>query len=279
MDTNTTIKWMPAIPLPAPPFDVQKRIQELRGYMDPNNPWYQPQGQHTNIKAAIKLYEDGKIDGVEEVFIMDGKVVPEKEIWTGKTWSWSEGRHHHQFGQRTSDCPELGEVKSAQNELLSHLALDSHTLNQHPFQAEILCAMDTNTNTNTTIKWMPVYQPPPFDVQKRIEQLHGYLDPDNPCYERKEQHTNIKAVIKLYEDGKIDGVHEVCIMDGKIVPRKEIYTGKAWGWLEGIRHQFALKQTYGHGPFGVNAHEVSKKKVFAFQIPNIYNSFFRFECC
>jgi hypothetical protein len=99
-NTNTTIKWMPAIPLPAPPFNVQKRIQELRGYMDPNNPWYQAEGQHTNIKAAIKLYEDEKIDGVEEVFIMDGKVVPEKEIWTGKTWSWSERRHHHQFAQK-----------------------------------------------------------------------------------------------------------------------------------------------------------------------------------
>jgi hypothetical protein len=171
------------------------------------------------------------------------------------------------------------EVKYAPNELLSHLALDSHPLNQQPFRAEILYAMDTNTDTDTTIKWMPVYQPPPFDVQKRIEQLRGYLDPNNPCYERKEQHTNIKAVIKLYEDGKIDGVHEVCIMDGKIVPKKEIYTGKAWGWLEGIRHQFAQKQTYGHGPFGLNAHEVSKKKVFAFRILNIYNSFFRFECC
>jgi hypothetical protein len=41
-------------------FDVQKRIQQLRGYLDPNDPNYQPEQQHTNIKAAIKLYEDGK---------------------------------------------------------------------------------------------------------------------------------------------------------------------------------------------------------------------------
>jgi hypothetical protein len=135
-----------------------------------------------------------------------------------------------------------------------------------------------DTNTDTTIKWMPVILPPPFDVQKRIQQLRGYMDPNNPWYEPKQQHTNIKAVIKLYEDGKIDGVQEVFIMDGKIVPEKEIYTGKAWCWAEGICHQFAQKQTYGHGPFGPNAHEVSKKKVFAFRILDISNSF-RFECC
>jgi hypothetical protein len=89
---EATIEFSPAIPFSAP-FDVQKRIQELRGYLDPSNPHYQPE-QHTNIKAAIKLYEEGKIDGVEQVFIMDGKVVPKKEIFTRKGWSWSEGRFY-----------------------------------------------------------------------------------------------------------------------------------------------------------------------------------------
>jgi hypothetical protein len=126
----------------------------------------------------------------------------------------------------------------------------------------------------TTIKWMPVYQPPPFDVQKRIRQLRGYMDPNSPECEPKEQHTNIKAVIKLYEDGEIDGVQEVFIMDGKIVPKKEIYTGKAWCWAEGMRHQFAQKQTYGHGPFGVNSHEVSNGLLNA----QYLQSFFRFAC-
>jgi hypothetical protein len=88
---ETTIEFSPAIPFPVP-FDVQKRIQE-RSYLDPNHPHYQPEQQHTNIKAAIKLYEDGKIDGVEKVFIMDGKVVPKGEIFTGKAWSWSEGMY------------------------------------------------------------------------------------------------------------------------------------------------------------------------------------------
>jgi hypothetical protein len=86
---EATIKFSPEIPLPGP-FDVQKRIQELHGYLDPNNP-HQPEQQHINIKAAIKLYEDGKIDGVEEVFIVDGKIVPEEEIYKGGSWTWSEG--------------------------------------------------------------------------------------------------------------------------------------------------------------------------------------------
>jgi hypothetical protein len=54
----------------------------------------QPEQQHTNIKAAIKLYEDGKTDGVEQVLIIDGKVVPREEILRGSSWSWSEGRFY-----------------------------------------------------------------------------------------------------------------------------------------------------------------------------------------
>jgi hypothetical protein len=37
---EATIEFSPAIPCPEP-FDVQKRIQELRGYLDPNNPHYE----------------------------------------------------------------------------------------------------------------------------------------------------------------------------------------------------------------------------------------------
>ena len=95
---DTTITWLPTIPRPVS-FDVQKCIQQLRGYLDPNDPNYQPEQQHTNIKAAIKLYEDGKIDGVEQVFIKDGKVVPRKEIFRGSPWSWCEGRFY-QFAQK-----------------------------------------------------------------------------------------------------------------------------------------------------------------------------------
>jgi hypothetical protein len=48
-----TIEFSPAVSLPEP-FDVEERIQGLRGYLDPNNPDYQLEQQHTNIKA-IKL--------------------------------------------------------------------------------------------------------------------------------------------------------------------------------------------------------------------------------
>ena len=82
------IEFSPAIPWPAP-FDVQKRIQELRGYLDPKNPWYEFE-QNVNIKAVIQLYEDGIIDGSEEVFIMQGKIVTEEETLEANTWAWIE---------------------------------------------------------------------------------------------------------------------------------------------------------------------------------------------
>jgi hypothetical protein len=97
--------------------------------------------------------------------------------------------------------------------------------------------------------------PRSFDVQKRIQELRGYLDPNNSNYQA-EQHTNIKAAIKLYEDGKIDGVEQVFIVDGKVLPKKEIFR-RPWSWSEGRCYQLAQKHAYGHGPFGVNFHEVS----------------------
>jgi hypothetical protein len=109
-----------------------------------------------------------------------------------------------------------------------------------------------------TIKWLPsIPCPVPFDVQKRIQQLRSYLDPNDSNYQPEQQHKNIKAAIKLYEDGKIDGVEEVFIKDGKLVPKQEIFKGGAWCWNEAIGQQYAQKHAYGHGPFGVNFHEVS----------------------
>jgi hypothetical protein len=85
---SNKIEFSPAIPWPAP-FDVQKRIQELRGYLDPKHPWYECE-QLVNIKAVIQLYEDKKIDGSEDVFIMEGKVVTEDETLEGTAWAWVE---------------------------------------------------------------------------------------------------------------------------------------------------------------------------------------------
>jgi hypothetical protein len=83
------IEFSPVTPIPLI-FDVQKRIQELRGYLDPNNPEFQPEQQHTNIKAVIKLYEDGKIDGLQQVYIMEGKVITRQEMFKRSAWAWGE---------------------------------------------------------------------------------------------------------------------------------------------------------------------------------------------
>ena len=101
---DATVEFSPAMPLPQPP-NIQTRIQELSGYLDPNNPNYQPEQQHTNIKAAIKLYQEGKIDGVEQVFIKDGKVAPREETFRGSPWSWFEGRFHQLAQTHASEMP------------------------------------------------------------------------------------------------------------------------------------------------------------------------------
>jgi hypothetical protein len=64
----------PATPLPAV-FDVKKRIQQLRSFLDPKHPHYEPEQQHVNINAAIKLYEDGELDGSQTVYLLEGKIV------------------------------------------------------------------------------------------------------------------------------------------------------------------------------------------------------------
>jgi hypothetical protein len=84
------IKFSPAIPWPTP-FGVQKRMEELRGYLDPKHPWYRSE-QFVNIKAVIQLYEDGTIDGSKEVVVMEGKIITEEEMLEGNAWAWIEVR-------------------------------------------------------------------------------------------------------------------------------------------------------------------------------------------
>ena len=117
-----------------------------------------------------------------------------------------------------------------------------------------------------------VPMPMPFDVKKRIQELRSYLDPNNPDYQPKYQHTNIKAAIKLYEEEKIDGLEQVFIKDGKIVPRDEAFKGPSPFICEGRGYQLAEKHAYGHGPFGVDFHEVS----IGFSINNFFFFFFFF---
>jgi hypothetical protein len=137
--------------------------------------------------------------------------------------------------------------------------------------------------------------PVSFDVQKRIQELRGYLDPKNPQYECEQQHVNIRAAIQLYEDGKIDGSEEVFIMGGKVVTEQEMYKGTTWTWVEvhsfkslsktyltnGLKlqetcYEFAEKHAYGHGTFGRRHHEVRNQAVFS--APHLNFAYFRFVC-
>lgn len=81
-------------------------------------------------------------------------------------------------------------------------------------------------------------------------QLRTYLDPNHPDYQREYQHVNIKAAIRLYEEGKIDGTQSVYLSDGKIVSREEALKGPYPCACEGGTHyQVAQNFSYGHGPF------------------------------
>ena len=82
------IEFSPAIPIPFV-FDVQERIQQLRSYLDPKHPFHHPE-QNVNIEAVIKLYEEKKIDGIQEVWLVEGKVVTEEEARNHTGWVWEE---------------------------------------------------------------------------------------------------------------------------------------------------------------------------------------------
>ena len=83
------ITFGPVMPMP-PVFDVQERIEQLLSYLEPSNPMYQPEPQHINIKAAITLYQEGKLDGFQRVYITGGKIVTEEVADKTMTWVWSE---------------------------------------------------------------------------------------------------------------------------------------------------------------------------------------------
>jgi len=126
-----------------------------------------------------------------------------------------------------------------------------------PTQPAPFCEQTILNTMESAIKFSPMVPwVEPFDVQRRLEQLRGFLDPNNPHYQPERQHVNIKAAIKLYEEGKIDGEKKVFIMNGKIVDKKEIFKGPDCSWSEGKFHQYALKHSYGQGPYRDNFHEV-----------------------
>lgn len=88
------VVWLPLNPCPPVPFDVQARINELRSHLDPDSPIYERPEQHENIETAITLYEEGKINGVDRVFIRRGKLIQWKDFGINPAWTWVEGMSH-----------------------------------------------------------------------------------------------------------------------------------------------------------------------------------------
>ena len=70
------VVWSP-YPLGPPKFNVQTRLEDIRGFLDPKSPRYR-EGQRDNIRAAIRAYESGEIDGSEVVWFAGGKLVSEE---------------------------------------------------------------------------------------------------------------------------------------------------------------------------------------------------------
>jgi len=80
---------------------------------------------------------------------------------------------------------------------------------------------------------MPI--PLHFDVGRRIVELEGYLNPEDPRYQPPEQHLNIRKVIDLYKTGTIAGGEQVCVCHGRIIPLEDLFRIKDWKWLEVCR--------------------------------------------
>ncbi len=127
-----------------------------------------------------------------------------------------------------SFLPTLSRLHSTYHQPSTLFHQSAH-LNTVPISLEIICVMAKQIEFSPA---MPI--PLVFDIQGRIQVLHDCLDPKHPLYQPEQQHVNIKAVIKLYEDKKIDGIQEVYIMEGKVVTKEEARNrpGCAWAWRE-----------------------------------------------
>lgn len=127
------------------------------------------------------------------------------------------------------------------------------------------------------VVWLPAYPcpPVPFDVKTRIKELRCHLDPKHAYYEDPLQHQNIEAVIRLYEEGKINGVDTVYVQRGKIISWEDILKDPGPVWLEEISYQRVQNCVYDHGPFEHGSHGVSNTPFFL-----LFNSvfLFRFVC-
>ena len=92
------------------PFDVSKRIQTLREFLDPTSPHYQREGQHANIRALIELYESGKrTDNSQEIWLANGKIVTMSQALAGPFYPHCEVRSFIRYLWR--ECIQLADDK------------------------------------------------------------------------------------------------------------------------------------------------------------------------
>ena len=72
-------------------FDPSQRLQELKDGLNPHSSFYSfYEGQHPNVRAAIKAYEDGKVPLGSTNYFIGGKVVSKAETAVATTIVWEE---------------------------------------------------------------------------------------------------------------------------------------------------------------------------------------------
>lgn len=81
--------FSPATPLPLQ-FDIGRRLAQLEGYLNPQDPRCQPLGQHLNIRKVIDLYKTGALAGGEQVCVCQGKIISFEDIPQTREWKWLE---------------------------------------------------------------------------------------------------------------------------------------------------------------------------------------------
>lgn len=87
---STPIVFLPVTPMSLV-FDPSQRLQELKDGLNPHSLFYYfYEGQHPNIRAATKAYEDSKMPLGSTTYSIGGKVVSKAEAAVATTFVWEE---------------------------------------------------------------------------------------------------------------------------------------------------------------------------------------------
>lgn len=87
---QTAVTWLLVTPIPRV-FDPSKRLQDLKDGLNPESSFYYfYTGQHPNIRAVIKAYEDGKMPLGSTTYFKNGNIVSKAEAAVPDTFVWEE---------------------------------------------------------------------------------------------------------------------------------------------------------------------------------------------